>query len=114
MDMENIPWRRPLAESPAEVLQQFTGVLRERGLLNKQFRITHQDKGYWVFCDGERFFAYRVNENWGLPPGVSGWPTCIVSRDHLFDGSQTWEPTPNELSLQEWLYVFDNDDFELM
>lgn len=112
--MENEPSRHPREKSPTDVLQQLTGIFASKGWLTRELRIRYHDKRYRISCNEERFFAYRINENCGLPPGVPGWPVCIVSQDYIFDESGISDLTPTKLSIQDWLNIIANDDFELI
>ena len=112
--MDNQPRQYPGSDNPIDVLRQFAGIFRDRGWLNNEFRIRYRDKRYWVSCNEERFFAYRINENCGLSPGVPGWPVCMVCQDYLFDESGISDLTPTRLSTQDWLSIMANNDFELI
>lgn len=112
--MENESRQHPREKSSTDVWRQLTGIFASRGWLNKELRIRYQDKGYWISCNEERFFAYRINENGGLGPGVPGWPVCIIGQDYVFDESEMSALTSPRLSMHDWLNIIANDNFELI
>ena len=66
-----------------------------------------------LFCDEKKFFAYRMNDNWGVPPGAPGWPVCQVTCDRLFDDRKTCALPSGEPGPREWLRRLIADDFEV-
>ena len=113
--MENSPYQHTPDMSPSDLLNQFIGAFAARGWLDQQVRISHRDRRYRLFCSREEFSAYRVNDNCGLPPGVPGWPVCMVSRDHILDDSAMSAPFPSgEPGVHDWLQNVANDDLELI
>jgi len=100
--------------SPAGVLQEFIEIFEGKGWLNKHLRIKYQDKTYRVHCNEQLFFAYRINEYSYLPPGAPGWFVCKVGQDYVFDESGPSYPASTEPSIQDWLTVIANEDFELI
>ena len=106
--------RHPRHSSPAALLQQFVEVFASKGWLNRRLRIRYRDGRYRIFCSHREFFAYRVNDNCGLPPGAPGWPVCAVTQRHLYDGSGSPGTPSPEPGLQEWLSIVAGGDFEVI
>lgn len=97
----------------AEMLEQFVCLFQGRGWLNRFVSLRSGDGRYRIFCSQSSFLAYRTNDNWGTPPGVPGWPVCMVTREHIFcDGHMCAFPTREPESL-EWLRRLTDDDFEV-
>ena len=102
-------------KSPCDVLLKFIEVFRGKGWLNKKLRIKYQNKRYWISCNEERFFAYEINDNCGLGPGVPGWPVCLVENDYVYDESEISALIPTtKWNTDDWLDVIANQKFELL
>ena len=97
-----------------DVLRKFIEIFHGKGWLNKKFRIKYQNKRYWISCSEERFFAYEINDNCGLGPGVPGWPVCLVEKDYVYDESEIPALTPTKLNTDDWLNIIANQKFELL
>ena len=102
------------AEQRAEILRQLVAFFAGKGWLNQRIPIRTGGLPYLLFCDEKRFFAYRMNDNWGVPPGVPGWPVCQVTCDHLFDDRKTCALPSGDPGPREWLRRLMADDFEVM
>jgi|GEM_PF-1329117 len=100
-------------EETAEVLRQFVAFFSGKGWLNQKVAIRSGGISYLLFCDESRFFAYRMNDNWGVPPGVPGWPVCLVTSDHVFHDRRTCASPASEPSPREWLRRLMENDFEV-
>jgi len=100
-------------EETAEVLRQFVAFFNGKGWLNQKVAIRSGGISYLLFCDESRFFAYRMNDNWGVPPGVPGWPVCLVTSDHVFHDRRTCASPASEPSPLEWLRRLMENDFEV-
>ena len=101
-------------KSPCEVLGKFVEIFDSKGWFNKKLRIKYRNKRYWISCNEERFFAYQINENCGLGPGVPGWPVCLIREDYVYDGSEISDLTPTKLNTDDWLNIIANQRFELL
>ncbi len=101
-------------KSPCDVLHKFIDIFASKGWLNKKLRIKYQSKRYWISCNEERFFAYQINENCGLGPGVPGWPVCLIRKDYVYDESEISDLTPTKLSAHDWLNIIVNQNLELI
>ena len=101
-------------KSPRDVLPKLIQIFESKGWLNKKLRIKYQNKRYWISCNEERFFAYQINENCSLGPGVPGWPVCIIREDYVYDESGIPDSTPTSLNMHGWLNIIENQDFELI
>ena len=101
-------------KSPRDVLHKLIEVFTSKGWLNKKLRIKYQNKKYWISCSEERYFAYRINENCCLGPGVPGWPVCIISEDYVYDESGIPDLAATKLNMHDWLNIIANQNFELI
>ena len=101
-------------KSPRDVLHKLIEIFASKGWLNKKLRIKYQNKRYWISCNEERFFAYQINENCGLGPGVPGWPVCIIRKDRVYDESGIPDLASITLSMHDWLNIIANQNFELI
>lgn len=99
---------------PASMSQQMVTLFAQRGWLNQDLRITYQDKRYRISCTPDLFYAYRINEDWGIGPGAPGWPVCIITKNYVFDESHVSEPPTARLTSQDWLNILSNSSFELV
>ena len=97
-----------------EVLDRFIEIFAREGWLNRRIKIKYQDKLYWISCNKESFFAYQINENSGLGPGVPGWPVYIISKDYVYDESKIANLSRGELNGHNWLNIIDNRNFEVI
>ncbi len=101
-------------KSPCDVLHKFIEIFGSKGWLNKKLRIKYQSTRYWISCNKERFFAYQINENCGLGPGVPGWPVCIIRKDYVYDESEISDLTSTKLNAHGWLNIIVNQNLELI
>ncbi len=97
-----------------DVLHKFIEIFDGKDWLNKELRIKYQSKSYWISCNEERFFAYQINENCALGPGVPGWPVCLIRKDYVYDESEISALTSTRLSAHDWLNIIDNQNLELI
>lgn len=100
-------------QNPCDVLQKLIEVFTCKGWLNNNLIIKYQDRRYRVSCNEERFFAYQINGNCGLSPGVPGWPVCIIKRDYIYDESGILDFTPTTLNIHDWLNIMTTQTFEM-
>ena len=96
------------------MLLKFIEIFRGKGWLNKKLGIKYQNKRYWISCNEERFFAYEINDNCGLGPGVPGWPVCLVETDYVYDESEISALTSTKLDTDDWLNIIASQKFELL
>jgi len=101
-------------ENSCDILHKFIEIFDSKGWLNKKLRIKYQGKRYWISCNEERFFAYQINENCGLGPGVPGWPVCLIRKDYVYDESEISDLASTKLSAHDWLDIMDNQNLELL
>lgn len=101
-------------DSPRDWLHKFIEIFDGKGWLNKKLRIKYQGKRYWISCNEERFFAYQINENCGLGPGVPGWPVCLIRKDCVYEESEISDLASTKLSAHDWLNIMDNQNLELL
>jgi hypothetical protein len=114
MNVENTPVPYPAEKKPMDILRQFVSLFERKGWLNKDIRIKRRNKRYRISCSRTEFFAYRVNENCGLSPGIPGWPVCIVKHDKIINDYEMTAFTSSEPTADEWLRCITDDDFELI
>ena len=101
-------------QKPVDVLQNFVTVFAGRGLLEQTVRIRYRDRKYRVFCSDSEFFAYRINDNYGISPGFPGWPVCHVTHEGIIEDSEIAEFASGEPSVGDWLHCIAAEDFELI
>jgi hypothetical protein len=100
-------------QAAAEVLRQFICFFEGKGWLNRTISVRSGDARYRLFCSESRFFAYRMNDSWGIPPGVPGWPVCMVTHDRVFHDAETCAFPTEEPDIHEWLRRLTDNDFEV-
>jgi hypothetical protein len=114
MKAENTTVPFLVEKGPMDILRQFVSLFERKGWLNRSIQIIHRNKKYRISCSKTEFFAYRVNENCGLSPGIPGWPVCIVKHDRIVNDSEMTAFTSDELSADQWLRCIIDNDFELI
>jgi hypothetical protein len=105
------PFRK---QNPPLILREFIDLFTSRGWLNQALRIRRGDRKYRITCSETGFFAYRINEGHGLPPGLPGWPVCLVTPDRIMDDSDRSRFGSTEPDVREWLRCFLDDDIDLI
>ena len=100
--------------SSRDVLQKLLKIFTNKGWLNKNLKIKYQNKRYRISCNEERFFAYQINENCGISPGVPGWPVCIIKKDYIYDESGILDFTSTVLTIHDWLNIMATEKFEVI
>ena len=95
-------------DTPApELLARLKNLFREWGLFDQPLTLTHRGQKYLVRCDAHSFTIYRLNPQCHVPPGVPGWPVCLVTPEMAVD--ETCPPHSEEdefaagLALLDWL-----------
>ncbi len=111
MKIENAPFPNPAEKTPADVLREFVAAFESKGWLNQTLRIRHREERYRVFCSERQFFAYRINDHFGVSWGFPGWPVCIVTHEEIIEDSET-AAAAALTSVHEWLRCIASDDFE--
>ena len=100
-------------QAAAEVLQQFVCLFEGKGWLDRTINIRSGDARYRLFCSKSRFFAYRMNDSWGISPGVPGWLVCMVTHDQVFLDAETCAFPTEEPETHEWLRLLADNNFEV-
>lgn len=103
--------RGPVENEPMDVLQRFVEVFISKGRLNQTLRIKHRGRRYRIFCSESKFFAYQINDNFGVSWGFPGWPVCIVTSDQIIDDPEMSGGASTEPSVHDWLRCMAEDDF---
>ncbi len=111
--MQSLPPDLP-GRTAMDILQQFVTLFENKGWLDQTLRIRHRDGRYRISCSQRGFFAYRINDQGGLPPGFPGWPVCIITSDQIIDDSKRPAFASTEPSVYEWLRCFATGEFELI
>jgi len=106
--------RDPVEKKPTEVLQRFVDVFVSKGRLNQTLRIKHRGRRYRIFCSERKFFAYQINDHYGVSWGFPGWPVCIVTPDQIIDDPEMSACQSTEPSVHDWLRCIADDDFEII
>ena len=112
MGVGNMPFEYTAETRPADILQQFVGVFANKGWLNETIRIKHRDRRYRILCTERVFIAYRINDNWGISPGIPGWAVCIVDHEQIVEDSETSPFASDEPRAHDWLRCIADGDFE--
>jgi len=110
----NPPFRGPAEKKPTDVLQELVGVFVSKGWLNRELRVKHRDRRYRIFCTERKFFAYRINDNYGVSWGFPGWPVCIVTPQHIIDDSEMAAFESTGPSAEDWVRCIAENDFEII
>ncbi len=97
-----------------DLLREFVSVFAGKGLLEQTVRIRYRDKKYRVFCSNSEFFAYRINDHYGVSPGFPGWTVCHVTHDEIVEDAHMSGLQSREPSVREWLRCLAAEDFELI
>jgi hypothetical protein len=99
----NNMFRYPDELSPKDFLQQFIDVFESKGWLNRNLRIRHRSRSYRILCSEKEFLVYRINDNCGIPPGIPGWPVCIINHERIIEDAHMSAFESTELGAYEWL-----------
>ena len=95
----------------AALLSQIQARFQELGLYGQKVTLTHHGRKYTARCDDHAFSIYRVNENGHLPPGVPGWPVCLVTADTAVDEyshpALAEDDFTSGLTIQDWLHLIE-------
>lgn len=102
------------AKKSMAVLREFVFLFQSKGWLNQTLRLKHRDRRYRVVCSETKFFAYRINDCCGVPPGLPGWPVCLVSGDQIIEDADMGAFASTEPSVGEWLRCIADGDFDLI
>jgi hypothetical protein len=100
--------------NPPLILQEFVDCFTSRGWLNQVLRIQRGGRKYRITCNETGFFAYRINENHGISPGIPGWPVCLVTPERIMDDSAISKFGSSEPDVREWLRCFMENDLDLI
>ncbi len=99
---------------PGDILQKFIDIFSNKGWLNQTIRIKHRNRKYSVLCSEKTFIAYRINDNWGVPPGIPGWPVCIIDQDQIVEDAGLPASIRKEPDAYDWLCCIADGDFEMI
>ncbi len=108
------PFRNPAGENPVGLLEEFVGFFGSKGWLNRTLRIGHRERRYRICCSESEFFVFRINDHFGVPPGFSGWPVCMVTRDQIVEDSDMSPFPSGEPGARDWLHSLAGGDFRLL
>ena len=93
----------PIEVNSRDVMDCLINLFKKNDMLNQFFTIEHRYREYKIYCGEDRFFAYRINPNPGISPGLPGWITCMVTQDEIIDCKGMNEPDTGDPSVYEWL-----------
>jgi len=102
----------PSGNDSMAVFQQFVSLFESKGWLDQTIRIKYRGRKYRICCNAQEFFAYRINDHWGVSHGYPGWPVCIVNPDQMIEDSDMSAFESTELSAHGWLRCLTEGDFE--
>jgi hypothetical protein len=105
--------KRSRRKAAGDMLREFVGLFENRGWLERTIRIRRRGIDYTVFCSRTQFLAYRLNDRWGLSPGIPGWPVCCIDEEAAFHDSE-FSAFSSEPGTGDWLACIANDDFEVV
>ncbi len=101
-------------KSPRDVLHKLIEIFASEGWFNKKPKMRYKNERYRISCSEEGSFAYQINGNCCLGPGVPGWPVCIIRKDYVYDESGIPDITSTKLDMHDWLNIIANQNFELI
>ncbi|MFP3867563.1 MAG: hypothetical protein ACLFUU_05295 [Desulfobacteraceae bacterium] len=98
-------------DSPAQLFRQIQNLFRRLGIFGQKLPLEFEGGKYLISCDERAFLVYRINEQSGVPPGIPGWPVCLVTAETVVDECS---PSPREcdyfntgLALADWLEIIE-------
>jgi hypothetical protein len=112
--MDKAPFEPAGKMQPADVLKQLGDVFKNKGWMNQIVRIRYRDKKYRLLCNEKTFIAYRINENYGIAPGMPGWAVCFVDCNQVLEDARMPNPVDDEPCVQDWLQCLSQDEFEII
>jgi len=112
MKTEKTPFRDSSGNEAMAVFQEFISFFEGKGWLDQILRIKYQGRRYRICCNRQEFFAYRINDHWGLSHGYPGWPVCIVNPHQIIEDSDISSFESTEPSVHGWLRCLAEGDFE--
>ncbi|MBW1917142.1 MAG: hypothetical protein JRI57_03850 [Deltaproteobacteria bacterium] len=98
-------------DSPPRLFRQIQDLFRRLGIFGQKLPLEFEGYKYLISCDERAFLVYRINEQCGVPPGIPGWPVCLVTAETVVDECS---PSPLEceffntgLALADWLEIIE-------
>lgn len=94
---------------PNPLFSQIRYFFQESGIFGHKLSLEYEGNLYRICCNERAFIVYQVNKHQGLPPGIPGWPVCMVNSDPIFQECKT--PTLPEsyltydLEPSDWLEI---------
>jgi len=98
--------------SSKDVMSRFVDLFRSNDMFNQFFKIEHRYREYKIYCGEDKFFAYRINPNPGISPGIPGWITCMVTQEKIIDSGSMGRGDSGDPSIQSWLDYIANGNFK--
>jgi hypothetical protein len=99
---------------PADLMSRFVELFSRKGWLDRTYRIQYRNVVYRILCSRKTFLAYRVNEYYGISPGIAGWPVCILNRQQVFENAGLPGPFTDEPTAYDWLRCLTKSDFKFL
>lgn len=103
MGLDSKAFRHPGEISTTDFFKQFVFVFEYRSWLNRDLRIRHRDRRYRILCSEREFLAYRINGDCGIPPGIPGWPVCMINQHRILEDAHMSAFESTEPCAYEWL-----------
>ena len=98
-------------KSALQVFAQIQELFRRLGILGQKLRLEFEGNKYLISCDERAFLVYRINEQDAVPPGVPGWPVCLVTAETVVDecgpAPLKCEYFSTGLALPDWLEIIE-------
>ena len=98
--------------SSKDFMNRFVDFFRSNNLLNQVVKVEHSFREYKIYCSEDKFTAYRINPNPGIPPGLPCWITCMVTQEEIIDYSSMGRIDSGDPSVKEWLDCIINGNFK--
>jgi|TARA_B100001971_G_C17866709_1_gene371102 hypothetical protein len=59
-------------------------------------------------------FAYQINENCSISPGVLGWLVCIIKKSYIYDELGIFDSTSTASSIHDGINVIATQNLEVV
>ncbi|MDD3580570.1 MAG: hypothetical protein PHW74_06085 [Desulfobacca sp.] len=98
-------------KSASLVFAQIQDLFHRLGIFGQKLQLEFEGNKYLISCDARAFLVYRVNEQGAVPPGVPGWPVCLVTAETVVDecgpAPLKCEYFSTGLALPDWLEIIE-------
>lgn len=97
-----------------DLFHQVFNACARKGWLNRAIRIRYLDRSYRIYCTENAFMTYRINDNYGISPGLPGWLECILAPGRVMKDISTPSLPSGDLTADDWLMCLRNGKFEII